>query len=134
MKKSMKNSQELLKKNLNSGVDDDEEDFDLCKKMKFQLGEASFKSFVIRKWCTNDETLCKLIQECEGSDNTRYKTGEKCESYERVLGVEWNEYQDIFIFRVNKRFEDVIEIVPLKRGILGIICSLYMIQKGFYNC
>ena len=31
MKKSMKNSQELLKKK-NSGVDDTEEDFDLCKK------------------------------------------------------------------------------------------------------
>ena len=120
MKKSMKNSQELLKK-INSGVDDIEEDFDLCKKIKFQLGEASFKSFIIRKWCTNDET-CKLIQECEGSDNARYKTDEKCESYQRVLGVEWNEYQDIFIFRVNKRF--IIEIVPLKRGIL-VLSALY---------
>ena len=45
--------------------------------MKFLLGEASF---VIMKWGTNDETLRKLIQECEGSDNTRYKTDEKCKS------------------------------------------------------
>ena len=37
-------------------------------------------SFVIRKWRTNNETLRKLIQECEGSDNTRYKTDEKCGS------------------------------------------------------
>ena len=63
------------------------------KKMKFRLGEASF---VIRKWRTNDETLHKLIQECEGSDNTRYKTDEKGESCEKVLRVEWNEYQDVF--------------------------------------
>ena len=42
-----------------------------------------------------------------------------------VLRVEWNEYQDIFIFRVNKMFEDVIEIVPSKRKILSIISSIY---------
>ena len=86
------------------------------------MGEASF---VIRKWRANDETFRKLIQECEGSDNTRYKTDEKCESYEKVLGVEWNECQDIFIFRVTKMFEDVIEIVPSKRSILSIISSIY---------
>ena len=74
---------------LNCGVNDVEECFDLYKKMKFGLGEASF---VIRKWRTNDETLRKLIQECEGSDNTRYKTDETSESYEKILGVEWNEY------------------------------------------
>ena len=90
--------------------------------MKFRLGKASF---VIRKWRTNDETLRNLIQECEGRDNTRYKTDEKFESYEKVLGVEWNEYQDIFIFRVNKMFEDVIEIVPSKRKILSLISSIY---------
>ena len=66
-----------------------------------------------------------MIQECEGRDNTRHKTDEKCESYEKVLGVEWNEYQDIFIFRVNKMFEDVIEIVPSKRRILSLISSIY---------
>ena len=66
-----------------------------------------------------------MIQEREGSDNTRYKIDEKCESYEKILGVEWNEYQDIFIFRVNKMFEDVIEIVPLKRRILSLISSIY---------
>ena len=43
--------------------------------MKFRLGKASF---VIRKWRINDETLRNLIQECEGRDNTRYKTDEKC--------------------------------------------------------
>ena len=80
---------------LNYGVNDVEEGFDLYnkKKMKFRLGKASF---VIRKWRTNDETLRSLIQECEGSDNTRYQTDEKCEGYEKVLGVERNEYQDIF--------------------------------------
>ena len=62
------------------------------KKIKFRLGKASF---VIRKWPTNDEILPNLIREWEGSDDTRYKTDEKCESYEKVLGVEWNEYQDI---------------------------------------
>ena len=71
------------------------------------------------------KTLSKLIQECEGSDNTRYKTDENCERQENVLDVEWNEYQDVFIFRVNKMFEDVIEIVPLKRRILSIISSIY---------
>ena len=70
--------------------------------MKFRLDEASF---VIRKWRTNDETLRKLIQGCEGNDNTRYKTDEKCECYEKVLGVEWNEYQDILIFRVEMNIE-----------------------------
>ena len=79
--------------------------------MKFRLGEPSF---VIRKWHTNDETLCQLIQECQGSDNISYKTDENGESYEKVLGGEWNGYQDISIFRVNKMFEDVIEIVPSK--------------------
>ena len=44
---------------------------------------------------------------------------------EKVLVVEWNEYQDIFKFRVNKMFEDVIEIVPSKRRILSIISSIY---------
>ena len=92
------------------------------KKMKFRLDKASF---VIRKWHTYEETLRKLIQECEGNDNTRYKTDEISESYEKVLGVEWNEYQDVFIFRVNKMFEDVIEIVPSKRRILSIISSVY---------
>ena len=90
--------------------------------MTFRLGKASF---VIRKWRKNDETLGKLIQECEGSDNTRYKTDENFESYEKVLGVEWNECQEIFIFRVNKMFEDVIEIVPSKRRILSLISSIY---------
>ena len=121
MKKSMKNSQELLKKKKIVVWMILKKTLIYVKKIKFQLGEASFKSFIIRKWCTNDET-CKLIQECEGSDNARYKTDEKCESYQRVLGVEWNEYQDIFIFRVNKRF--IIEIVPLKRGIL-VLSALY---------
>ena len=37
-------------------------------------------SFGIRKWRRNNETLRKLIQECEGSDNTRYKTDKKCGS------------------------------------------------------
>ena len=73
---------------LNCGVYDVEECFDLYKKMKLQLRDASF---VIRKWHTNDETLSKLIQECEDSDNTRYKTDEISESYEKVLRVEWNE-------------------------------------------
>ena len=68
-----------------------------------------------------------MIQECEGIDNTRYKTGEKCESYEKVFGIEWNEYQDIFVFRVNKIFEDVIEIVPSKRRVL-VLFFLCMIQ------
>ena len=107
---------------LNCGVNDVEEAFDLYKKMKFRLGEASF---VIRKWRTNDETLRKLIQEYEGNDNARYKTDEKSESYEKVLGVEWNEYQDIFIFRVKKMLEDVTEIVPSARRILSIISSIY---------
>ena len=66
-----------------------------------------------------------VIEDCEGSDNTRYKTDEKRKSYEKVLGVEWSEYQDVFIFRGNKMFEDVIEIVPSKRRILSIIFSIY---------
>ena len=116
-----------MKKNyvndLNCGANDVEEGFDLYKnKFNFRSGEASF---VIRKWRTINETLRKLIQECEGSDNTRYTTDEKYESYEKVLGVEWNEYQDSFSFRVNKMFEDVIEIVPSKRRILSIISSIY---------
>ena len=36
--------------------------------MKFRLGKASF---VIRKWRTNDEALRNLIQECEGSEDTK---------------------------------------------------------------
>ena len=66
-----------------------------------------------------------VIEDCEGSDNTRYKTDEKRKSYEKVLGVEWSEYQDVFIFRGNKMFEDVIEIIPSKRRILSIIFSVY---------
>ena len=56
--------------------------------------------------------------------NARYKSDEKCESYEKILGAQWNEYQDIFIFRVNKMLEDVMEIVPSKRRILSIISSI----------
>ena len=37
--------------------------------------------------------------------DTPYKTNEISESYEKVLGVEWNEYQDIFMFRVKKMFD-----------------------------
>ena len=75
----MTNLQELFKKkiyvdDLNCSVNDVEEGFDIYKKMKFWLGETSF---VIIKWCTNDETLCKLIQKCESSDNTRYKIDKK---------------------------------------------------------
>ena len=99
------------------------------KKMKFRSGKASF---VIRKWRTNDATLCKLIQECEGGDNRRYETDKKRKSYEKVLGVEWSEYQDVFIFRGNKMFDDVIEIIPSKRRILSIISSIYD-PVGFYN-
>ena len=76
IRKSMKNLQELLEKNLciwfKLGVNAVEEGFDLYK-MKFRLGEASF---IIRKWHTNDETLPKLIQECEANDNTRHRTNE----------------------------------------------------------
>ena len=42
------------------------------------------------------------------TNNTGYKFYEKCECYEKVLDIEWNEYQDIFRFWVNKMFEDVI--------------------------
>ena len=49
------------------------------KKMKFRLGKASF----VRKWLTNDETLRKLIQECEGGGNTRYNTDENVKVMKR---------------------------------------------------
>ena len=41
---------------------------------------------------------------------------EKCESYEKVQGTDWNEYQNTLTFRVNKMFQDIIEIIPSKRS------------------
>ena len=96
-KKLMKTLQKLLAKNfvddLNFEVNNVGQDFALFKRKK--LSAASF----IRKLRTNGYTLCKLIFEWEGSDDRKCESEEKNQSYEKVLGKEWNDYQDIFIFQ-----------------------------------
>ena len=41
------------------------------------------------------------------------------------MGIEWNEYKDDFIFRLNDMCRDVINVIPSKRNILSIISSVY---------
>ena len=94
----MKNLQKLLGKNfvddLDFEVNNVGQGFALYKKTK--LSAASF----IRKQRTDGYTLCKLIFEWESSDDSRSESDEKNESYENVLGKDWNDYQDIFIFQL----------------------------------
>lgn len=94
----MKNLQKLLAKNfvddLDFEVNNVGQGFALYKKKKFSA--AGF----IRKQHTNGYPLCKLIFKWEGSDDRKCLSDEKNQSYENVLGKEWNDYQNIFIFQL----------------------------------
>ena len=108
---------------LNCGVNDVEEGFDLYKKMKFWLckqvlllgnGAQIMKHYV--NWYKNVKVV--IIQ-----DRKLIKSVE----VEKVLGVEWNEYQDILNLEWIKCLKMLLKSFHRKEGFL-VLFLLYMIQ------
>ena len=108
---------------LNTGVYSTEEGFDFYKKMKVRFLEANFN---VRKWRTNDEDLCKLInlyEKNEGVNSGVEMNNVSSIKNHKVLGLYWDHKKDIINLKINEVFKEV--IIPTKRNILSVIASVY---------
>ena len=108
---------------LNTGVYSTEEGFDFYKKMKVRFLEANFN---VRKWRTNDEDLCKLInlyEKNEGVNSGVEMNNVSSIKNHKVLGLYWDHKKDIISLKINEVFKEV--IIPTKRNILSVIASVY---------
>ena len=108
---------------LNTGVYSTEEGFDFYKKMKIRFLEANFN---VRKWRTNDEDLCKLInlyEKNEGVNSGVEMNNVSSIKNHKVLGLCWDHKKDIISLKINEVFKEV--IIPTKRNILSVIASVY---------
>ena len=104
---------------LNSGAYNVENGFDLYKKVKINLMNASFD---VRKWQTNSESLRSLIYNCDKSfDSENFTTAEN----EKVLGVTWHEKNDVLIFGLRDILNAAVNITLTKRNVSSVIASVY---------
>ena len=88
--------------------------------MKVRFLEANFN---IRKWRTNDEDLCKLInlyEKSEGVDSGIEINNVNSVNNEKVLGLYWDHKKDIISLKINEVFKEAINIIPTKRNILSV--------------
>ena len=105
---------------LNSRAYNVKNGFDLHKKVKINLMNASFN---VIKWRKNSKSLQILIYNCEKSfDRENFTTAEN----ENVLGVAWHEKNNVvLIFGLRDIFNAAVNITPTKRNILSVIASVY---------
>ena len=92
--------------------------------MKVRFLEANFN---VRKWRTNDEDLCKLINIYEKNEGVN--TGAEMNNVNsinngKVLGLYWDHKKDISL-KINEVFKEATNIIPTKRNILSVIASVY---------
>lgn len=103
---------------LSTGVESVSEGVDLCKKAKLRYLEANFD---LRKWRTNNEQLRKYLFQFNDENKISIDTSK----HGKILGIEWNEYNDCLIFRLNEKFKNASDILPTKRKILSLISTIY---------
>ena len=70
--------------------------------------------FNLRKWRTNDEELRELI--CD--NDTSIKPS-------KILGVQWDEQHDVFIYDLKDIFDQAKDLSPTKRNILKTLASFF---------
>ena len=103
---------------LNSCVQTVEEGKEFYKKIKLRFSEANF---MVRKWRTNNEKLRNFINEQEkiSNDPENDTTGDK------VLGIKWNEKEDLLRLDIKEYLKEALMIKPTKRNVLRIIAGIY---------
>ena len=104
----------------NTGIYSTKEGFDFYKKMKVRFLEANFN---VRKWRTNDEDLCKLIniyEKNESGNSGVEMNNVNSINDDKVLGLYWDHKKNIISLKINEVFKEAINIIPTKRNILSV--------------
>ena len=70
--------------------------------------------FNLRKWRTNDKELRELM--CD--NDTSIKPS-------KILGVQWDEQHDVFIYDLKGIFDQAKDLSPTKRNILKALASFF---------
>ena len=97
---------------LNLGAYNVANDFDLYKKVKINLMNASFN---VRKWQKNSEKLHSLINNYEKIfDNENFTTVENGKFLGVTWNKTWNSYLDILIIGLRDIFVVAVNITPEK--------------------
>ena len=124
------------------GADSVEEAFVLFTKSKLWLKEGGFN---LRKFVTNSSMLQRKIDlqescpvNCTKTVSPHQSTSEELsfakvalgvdESHLKglkVLGIQWNPDEDMFIFDLSNLCKRSMELEPTKRGIVGIVSRIY---------
>ena len=92
----------------------------LYEKLKYRWSDASFN---LTKWRTNDKKLRDIINRNEGvSEEIEVTDTEK-----KVLGIKWNEYNDMLLIDLHEFIPQVVDKVVkvTKRVVLSIIAGFY---------
>ena len=103
---------------LNTGVGDVDSGILLYRNIKERFLDANFN---IRKWRTHNERLRNII---EYSENL-YEEENLVNHNDKVLGITWNDLDDILVFDVKEMFLDALHVDPTKRNILKVVASAY---------
>ena len=98
------------------GTETEEKGIELYNKIKERFKECNFN---IVKWRTNDNALRKRINSKESN------LGNKIVESGKILGVLWDEKNDIFVLIVKELFENVKNVNPTKINVLKAIVSIY---------
>ena len=81
-------------------------------------------NFNLRKWRSNNEHLRCIIENSEKLFNNERNVN-LVNHNDKVLGVVWNDLDDVLMFNVREMFMDALEIIPTKLNILKLIASAY---------
>ena len=117
----------------NSGAQSTKERFEFHKKVKSRFSEASIS---VRKWCTNDPELCKLIHNYENREvvNIKRHVNSEVLKYvnivnsfhnQKVLELYWDHQRDVISLKISEIFNEAVNLIPTKWKILSIIASVY---------
>ncbi|KAL5490750.1 hypothetical protein EMCRGX_G015929, partial [Ephydatia muelleri] len=124
------------------GADSVEDAFLLYTKSKLWLKEGGFN---LRKFVTNSSVLQRRIDlqescpvSCTETTSPHQISSEDVsyakhalggdESHQKslkVLGIQWNPVEDMFILDLSQLCEQSIELEPTKRGVVGIVSRIY---------
>ena len=95
--------------------------------MKIRFSVANFN---VRKWRTNDEDICKLInlyEKNEGINSRVEMNNVNSINNDKVLGLYWDHKKDTISLKIGEVFKEAINIIPNKRNILSVVASVFMI-------
>ena len=84
----------------------------MIKKIKLRFNEAQFN---VRKWRTSNKYLRKKIIEIEkGGDTDEIIVTDGDSFHEKILDMEWDEYDDKIILRLDHLFEKAKALKPTR--------------------